>query len=109
MGTIVYLLFWAVLFFVMMRFGCGAHVMGHHHRGHRDAPPDGSPNGAGPWSTPSEARDPVCGKTVPTADAKSSFRDGHAYYFCSQDCREKFEAAPRTYLGTAPAAHQGAA
>jgi hypothetical protein len=34
--TVLYFLFWAGLFFVMMRFGCGAHVMGHMH--HRDGP-----------------------------------------------------------------------
>lgn len=107
MGTIGYLLFWAVLFFVMMRFGCGAHVMGHHHHRHRDAPPGGPGNG--PWSTPAEARDPVCGKIVPTTGAKSSIWEGHAYYFCSQDCRDKFEATPRTFLGSAPTAHQGTA
>ena len=77
MGTIGYLLFWAVLFFVMMRFGCGAHVMGYHHRGHHDKPPAGSPNGAEPWSTPSETRDTESGKPIPTADAKSSLRDAH--------------------------------
>lgn len=107
MGTIGYLLFWAVIFFVMMRFGCGAHVMGHRHHGHRDAPPGGPGNG--PWSAPPEARDPVCGKIVPTAGAKSSLWEGHAYYFCSRDCRDKFEAAPRTFLGSVPAAHQGTA
>jgi YHS domain-containing protein len=107
MGTIGYLLFWAVLFFVMMRFGCGAHVMGHHHHRHRDAPSGGS--GDGPWSAPAEARDPVCGKLVPTASAKSSLWEGHAYYFCSQDCRDTFEAAPRTFLGNVPTVHQGAA
>jgi hypothetical protein len=29
-------LFWAGMFFVMMRFGCGAHIMGHGHH-HRSA------------------------------------------------------------------------
>lgn len=104
MSTIGYLLFWAVLFFVMMRFGCGAHVMGHHHHGHREGQ-----DGDGRWTGAAEVRDPVCGKTVSTADAKSSIWAGHAYYFCSQDCRDKFEAAPRTYLGSVPAVHQGAA
>jgi len=26
---VLFFLFWAGLFFVMMRFGCGAHIMGH--------------------------------------------------------------------------------
>jgi hypothetical protein len=31
-----YYLLWAGAFFLMMRFGCGAHIMGHghHHEGH---------------------------------------------------------------------------
>ena len=105
--TILWFLIWGVLIFFMMRFGCGAHVMGHRHHGHRDAPPGGPGNG--PWSAPPEARDPVCGKIVPTAGAKSSLWEGHAYYFCSRDCRDKFEAAPRTFLGSVPTAHQGTA
>lgn len=29
MSTLVYFLIWGGFFFVMMRFGCGAHIMGH--------------------------------------------------------------------------------
>ena len=37
MGTVLYLLVFAGLFMLMMRFGCGAHVMGHNqHSGHKD-------------------------------------------------------------------------
>ncbi len=96
MTAIIYFLIWAALFFVMMRFGCGAHVMGHgHHHGHRGA--DDSHNGeitAPPWTT-----DPVCGMNVETAKAKSVVYDRHAYYFCSKECRDKFEANPQTYIG----------
>ena len=36
MSSIVYFLLWAGLIFLMMRFGCGAHVMGHRgHGGHQ--------------------------------------------------------------------------
>ncbi len=34
--TILYFLIWGLLIFMMMRFGCGAHVMGHGHHRHRD-------------------------------------------------------------------------
>ena len=34
MPTYLYFLLWGAFFFVMMRFGCGAHIMGHGH-GHR--------------------------------------------------------------------------
>ncbi|NMN73188.1 heavy metal translocating P-type ATPase [Rhizobium sp. 57MFTsu3.2] len=44
-------------------------------------------------------RDPVCGMTVDPAAGKPSLRyDGHAYHFCSDGCRRKFEAAPQDYL-----------
>ena len=40
MPTYLYFLLWGAFFFVMMRFGCGAHIMGHGHR--RDgSTPDG--------------------------------------------------------------------
>lgn len=32
MRTLVYFLTWGALIFLMMRFGCGAHVMGHGQR-----------------------------------------------------------------------------
>ena len=47
---------------------------------------------------PDHAVDPVCGMTVRTAGAKSAVYDGHAYFFCSQDCRAKFEASPASYM-----------
>ena len=45
MGMVLYLLLFAGFFVLMMRYGCGAHVMGHGQHGHRDA--DGSSNAAG--------------------------------------------------------------
>lgn len=100
METVLYLLFWAALFFVMMRFGCGAHIMGHRHHSPHDHQDAGDR-----LQSPAEARDPVCGMTVKTETAKTSLWQGKAYYFCSQGCREKFEASPRSYLGAAPAPH----
>jgi len=99
--TVLYFLLWAGVIFLMMRVGCGAHVMGHGHRhehssssNHDDAPRRDLP--------PDRATDPVCGMTVQTKDAKSAAHQGTIYYFCSQDCRTKFEAAPERYLkGTA--------
>ena len=35
--------------------------------------------------------------TVDPASAKSAAYQGQVYYFCSQICREKFEAAPASY------------
>ena len=102
MQTVLYLLFWAALFFVMMRFGCGAHIMGHrHHSRHEDADDRTQP--------PAEARDPVCGMTVKTETAKTSLWQGQAYYFCSQTCRDKFEAAPQSWLEQPNVAHHESA
>jgi YHS domain-containing protein len=100
MGSILYFLLWAGLFFVMMRFGCGAHVMGHgHHRG--NSPPDGpnaSSDRTGRWVAPEKDVDPVCHMTVETAKAKTAVYEGHVYHFCSQECRGKFEGDPKNYL-----------
>ena len=96
--NVLYLLMWAGLFFIMMRFGCGAHITGHGHR-HSGPAPDGH-DGSGTlrWVQPDQAVDPVCGMTVQPAGAKSAVHDGQVYYFCSQECREKFEAGPVAYI-----------
>ena len=46
------------------------------------------------------SRDPVCGMTVRDDDdaALSSDVDGNRYRFCTAECRDKFLAAPATYL-----------
>ena len=55
MDRLVSFLLFAALFYFMMRFGCGAHVI-HGHHGHRR-------EGSG-----TDAKDPVCGMQV-AADA----------------------------------------
>jgi YHS domain-containing protein len=98
MGALLYFLIWAAFIFFMMRWGFGAHVTGHRHgfsHGHGDKK---SSCGNVRWLPPEKDVDPVCGMTVETAKAKSAVHGGHVYYFCSQDCREKFEAAPASYL-----------
>ena len=47
---------------------------------------------------PAAVHDPVCGMTVDPAKAKYRAEDsGHAYFFCSAKCREKFAAEPARY------------
>ena len=98
MQTLLWFAFWAGLFFVMMRFGCGAHVMGHgRHGGHGDETArDGQKVR---WVPPESDVDPVCGKTVKPDQAKSAVHDGTVYYFCSNECRDRFETAPQLYVG----------
>jgi YHS domain-containing protein len=91
--SVAYLVFWALLYFVKMRFGCGAHMMGHHHCRDHSNEGDGDR-----FRAPVNARDSVCGMTVATAEAKSAVFPGRAYYFCSQSCRDKFEASPQAYV-----------
>ena len=111
METILPILIWGGLFFVMMRFGCGSHMFGH---GHGKKPGQGqSHDHAGHarhrensptrneeliWTAPEKDVDPVCGKDVVTAEAKSTVHSGWVYYFCSGECREAFETAPDSYL-----------
>lgn len=99
METILYLLFWAAVFLLLMRFGCGAHIMGHGGHGH-----GGSHDGTGDrLDEPATTIDPVCGMTVAPPNAKSSLYRGKAYFFCSVDCRDKFEAAPQKFASGEPA------
>jgi len=101
MEALVYFIVWAVFIFLMMRFGCGSHILG---KGHSHDP---SPNETEKsstqqlsWVPPDTDIDPVCKESVATDTAKSSVHDGSVYYFCSRDCREVFEAAPDLYVGS---------
>ena len=97
--TVLYFVVWGLIIFAMMRFGCGAHVMGHGHH-HRQ------PSGGRGWNPPEKDTDLVCGMTVDPKVAKSSIYGAHAYYFCSQDCRQKFEDSPATYIARAAGSAQ---
>src|SRR3974390_116829 len=105
--NVLYLLVSAGLFFVMMRFGCGSHVMGHGHEHGAASPGDGHEAGGGAeGAVPDQATDPVCRMPVQTAKAKTAVYGGTVYYFCSRDCREKFEAAPQSYAKRTAAGSQ---
>ncbi|MDA8107945.1 MAG: YHS domain-containing protein [Betaproteobacteria bacterium] len=98
LGTI---LLWGVLFFVLMRFGCGAHIMGGH--GHHGGQGGGDDAGG-------TVKDPVCGMDVePGKAAAASVYRGRTHYFCSTSCRDKFEKDPAKFAaGTeAQATHGG--
>lgn len=96
--SLLWILVWGGLFFVMMRYGCGAHIMGGHggHGGHGGKGGGGAP------------KDPVCGMAVdPEQAAGAAVHEGKTYYFCSGSCRDKFEQAPRQFLSlpAAPERH----
>ncbi|MFZ2100016.1 MAG: YHS domain-containing protein [Oricola sp.] len=100
MEALIYFALWAGLIFLMMRFGCGAHIMGHGHGQHGTRGKDAPRKSDQPrWVPPETDVDPVCGKTVRTDEAKSAVHEGTVYYFCSPEHREVFEATPHRYLG----------
>lgn len=90
------LLLFGAAFFLMMRFGCGAHMMGG--RGH---------GGHGGHSKSGEEKDPVCGMTVdPGKAAGAGVHGGKTYYFCSTFCRDKFEKEPGKYASAVESMEQ---
>jgi len=50
--NVLYFLAWTGLFLVMMRFGCGPHVMGHGHHQGRTRSDDQGPEDALRWVPP---------------------------------------------------------
>ena len=94
------LLLFAGLFFVMMRFGCGAH-MGHGgHAGHDESRQDRAGGHAGHdqhGAMAAGAVDPVCGMEVAAGAGYTRLQGGREYRFCSRACLDKFEASPQKY------------
>ena len=46
------------------------------------------------------ASDPVCGMTVdPAAGGLRVEFEGETYYFCSEECAERFQADPEAFAG----------
>lgn len=83
------LLMFAVFFYFMMRFGCGAHMIHGHHRN----TDKNKSNSIIPGHT-----DPVCGMKVETDRGYGMMHEGELYRFCSRDCLDKFEASPRNFI-----------
>ena len=47
---------------------------------------------------PNTRRDPVCGMEVDEKNAAGhSQHQGQTYYFCSEDCKEKFDRNPQQF------------
>lgn len=84
MEGLLSLLIFGLLFFLMMRFGCGAHMM---HGGH-----GGRSAGA------TGGTDPVCGMRIAEDSGYSKVHQGQTYQFCSRTCLDKFDREPDTYL-----------
>ncbi len=97
MEGLVSLLLFAAIFFLMMRFGCGAHMTGHgKHGGHGHDTEDEH----GPGPDPNAHIDPVCGMEVPAEEGYGKMHEGQLYRFCSRACLDKFETNPVEYVTT---------
>jgi len=46
-------------------------------------------------------RDPVCGMQVDEKNAISSQKSGESQYFCSPECKDKYEHNPEQYKKSA--------
>ncbi len=88
MEGLLWLIAFGVLFFVMMRYGCGAHIA---HGGHGHGGP------TGPGGAQSGGKDPVCGMNVAPDKGYSMAWGGTTWRFCSRSCLEKFEASPEKF------------
>lgn len=91
MRGLLTLLLYAAFFYLMMRFGCGAHMVhghgGHDHEGHgAGGPVEGS------------AKDPVCGMVVAPGQGYTKNYQGQVLHFCSRKCLDSFEAEPQRYV-----------
>ena len=80
------LLLFAGFFYLMMRFGCGAHMV-HGHVGHEH----GANEAVG------RTIDPVCGMPAAVDGGYTKLYQRRQYRFCSRACLDEFEAHPERY------------
>jgi YHS domain-containing protein len=81
-GLFSFLLF-AVLFYFMMRFGCGSH-MAHGHHGNK--------------KLVESIADPVCGLKIGEQESYGKLQDGVLFRFCSKKCLAEFDQNPEKYI-----------
>jgi len=87
------LLLFAGLFYLMMRFGCGAHMV-HGHGGGHGGHGDHQAANQGSAHHGASATDPVCGMQVAPGQGYTKTHAGRDYRLCSRACLDKFEANP---------------
>lgn len=114
MSGLASLLLFAAFFYLMMRFGCGSHMV-HGHRGHGDHQGHGDHEmeaGGGMAGVGMKAKDPVCGMEVDPRQGYTETYQGRRYQFCSRKCLDEFDENPQRYAQAAapadPTAHHSA-
>ncbi len=92
MSGLLSLLLFGAVFYLIMRFGCGAHMVHGGHGGHA-----GHGAGAAEGMDSRGAKDPVCGMQVQPGEGYGKMYQGHQYRLCSRRCLDQFEAEPQRY------------
>ena len=90
MDGLISLLLFAGFFYLMMRFGCGAHMVHGKHGNHG--------GNAKEESDAVKHIDPVCGMEVDAELGYGKMHKGQLYRFCSRSCLDQFETYPGQYL-----------
>lgn len=80
-------LLFAVVFYLMMRYGCGAHMMHGGHEGHGKA-----------TDIDKKHIDPVCDMEVKADQGYGRMYQATLYRFCSKRCLDKFDETPEEFL-----------
>ncbi|NOX76180.1 MAG: YHS domain-containing protein [Gammaproteobacteria bacterium] len=86
-------LLFAAFIYLMMRFGCGSHLM-RRRGGH-------SRSGGNTVNNTDQIEkyvDPVCDMEVETEQGYGKMYKGTLYRFCSRSCLDKFDTEPEHYL-----------
>lgn len=85
MDGLLSLLIFAGLFYFMMRFGCGAHMV-HGKHNHTNE------------QSNTKVIDLVCGKEIDINKGYGLMFEETLYRFCSRNCLDKFEASPQRFI-----------
>jgi YHS domain-containing protein len=97
MSGLMSLLVFAAFFYLIMRFGCGSHMVHGSHRGHGGREGHGHHGTAAGGVKPGlTARDPVCSMEVdPAQGGYTETYQGRQYHFCSRRCLDRFDDEPQ--------------
>jgi YHS domain-containing protein len=106
MESIISILLFVGFLYLMMKFGCGAHVHsagcshGSHHREKSgDRTTENTVGGSTATRLETLTRDPVCGMEFEVGRAVDSVEYGpKAFYLCSKDCLAKFKERPEFFV-----------
>jgi YHS domain-containing protein len=101
MESVLSLLLFVGFIYLMMRFGCGAHMRSGgcgHSSHHHDKAGQNSQEQLGS-GTGQRLRDPVCGMQIESERASFATHYGpKAYYFCSKECYRRFQERPADFV-----------